>query len=123
MVLNCKKNCDKIKYGRIEQKRIYNLRLFFHLLRDIIMCGGEDMPKKRKGEKDMAAVIERIVEAERSDTDSFIKIQKKRLRQLQAIQRRDAEGKNIKRKSIILELQASGILDESGNLAEPYSGK
>ena len=80
------------------------------------------MSETRKDEEDMAVVIERIVMTERSDTDAFIKIQKKRLSQLREIQKRQAEGKNIKYKRIISELQASGILDEDGNLSEPYSG-
>lgn len=79
------------------------------------------MSRIGKDGKDMAVVIEKIIMVERSDTDAFIKLQQKRLRQLQAIQKRKAEGKNIKRGKIILELQASGILDESGNLAKPYS--
>ena len=79
------------------------------------------MSETRKDEEDVAVVIERIVMTERSDTDAFIKIQKKRLSQLRKIQKRQAEGKNIKYKRIISELQASGILDEDGNLSEPYS--
>ena len=79
------------------------------------------MSETRKDEEDVADVIERIVMTERSDTDAFIKIQKKRLSQLREIQKRQAEGKNIKYKRIISELQASGILDEDGNLSEPYS--
>ena len=79
------------------------------------------MSNERKVAQEMAVVIERIVSAERSDADAFIKLQNKRLRQLQEIQRRKDEGKTIQRGKIVLELRASGIIDESGNLAKPYS--
>ena len=85
------------------------------------MGGGEKMSETRRDEEEMAIVVERIVMTEHNDTDAFIKIQKKRLRQLHEIQKRKEEGKNINYKRIISELQNSGILDENGNLAEPYS--
>lgn len=76
-----------------------------------------------KDDWNMEIVIERILSIQDSDNNAFIKIQQKRLRQLQDIQKRKDEGKTIRsRKAIIAELKSSGILDEGGNLAEPYSG-
>ncbi len=80
------------------------------------------MSKKRKKKGDnMSAVIERIVNADRAESDAFIKVQRKRLAQLQKIEQRKLAGKKIQRKRILKELQDAGILDESGNLAFPYS--
>lgn len=69
----------------------------------------------------MPVVIEKIISAQRSETDAFMKIQKKRLAQLQAVERRMNEGKRIQKKRILDDLRESGILDEDGNVAEPYS--
>ena len=81
------------------------------------------MSRIGKDEGDMAVVIERIIMTERSDSDAFIKYQNKRLHQLREIQKRKEEGKRIKRGIIISELKASGVLDESGKLAKPYSSE
>lgn len=70
----------------------------------------------------MELVIEQILSIQDNDNNAFIKIQQKRLRQLQDIQKRKEQGKKPKsKKKIISELQSSGILDINGNLAEPYS--
>ncbi len=68
----------------------------------------------------MPVIIEKIIRFERAETDAFIKHQNKRLVQLRAIERRKKEGKRIRKKPIIEELQRAGILDENGDLAVPY---
>ena len=69
----------------------------------------------------MAAVIERIIAIEQSESNEFIKMQKKRIMQLRAIEARMNQGKNIQKERIVVKLQKAGILDARGNLASPYS--
>ena len=77
--------------------------------------------RKEKNGDDMAAVIERIVTVERSDSDAFIKMQMKRIARLQEIETRRNQGKKIQQGRIVIKLQGAGILDEKGNLASRYS--
>ena len=73
----------------------------------------------KEGEN-MPIIIEQIIRYERADADEFMRLQRQRLIQLKAIQKRKSEGKNIRRQIILKELQQAGILDENGALAEPY---
>ena len=66
-------------------------------------------------------VIEKIIQIERSESNAFIRIQQKRIQQLREIEQRKLDGKRIQKGRIIKELQASGILDENGNLSKHYS--
>lgn len=66
------------------------------------------------------SIIEQIIRYERADADEFMRLQRQRLIQLKAIQKRKSEGKTIRRQIILKELQQAGILDENGVLAEPY---
>lgn len=66
------------------------------------------------------SIIEQIIRYERADADEFMRLQRQRLMQLKAIQKRKSEGKTIRRQIILKELQQAGILDENGALAEPY---
>lgn len=76
---------------------------------------------KEKNGDDMAAVMERIITVERSESDAFIKLQMKRISQLQEIEARRNQGKRIQRGRIVIKLQGAGILDAHGNLASRYS--
>lgn len=75
---------------------------------------------KEDGDK-MPVIIEEIVRIQRKDSDEFIKIQQRRLIQLKEIEQRKRDGKKVQTGRIIKELQASGILDASGNLSKIYS--
>lgn len=75
----------------------------------------------QKGNGDnMPAIIDRIIKIENSETTTFIKRQEKELARLKAIEFRKKQGKRVHKKSIIKDLQSSGILDSNGNLASPY---
>lgn len=74
----------------------------------------------RKDGDNMPMVIEKIIRIERSESNAFIRIQQKRLLQLKEIEQRKQEGKKIQKGRIVKELQASGILDENGNLSKYY---
>lgn len=76
---------------------------------------------ERKDGDNMPVVIEKIIQIERSESNAFIRIQQKRIQQLREIERRKLDGKRIQKGRIIKELQASGILDENGNLSKHYS--
>lgn len=76
---------------------------------------------ERKDGDNMPVVIEKIIQIERSESTAFIRIQQKRLQQLREIEQRKLDGKKIQKGRIIKELQASGILDENGNLSKHYS--
>ena len=76
---------------------------------------------KRKDGDNMPVIIEKIIQIERSESNAFIRIQQRRLQQLKEIEQRKQEGKKIQKGRIVKELQASGILDENGNLSEHYS--
>ena len=76
---------------------------------------------ERKDGDNMPVVIEKIIKIERSESNAFIRIQQKRIQQLREIEQRKLDGKRIQRGRIIKELQASGILDENGNLSKHYS--
>ena len=79
------------------------------------------MKKNTKEDGDiMPKIIEEIVLIQRKDSDTFIKIQRKRLAQLREIEQRKQNGKKIQRGRIVKELQASGILDAHGNLSKKY---
>lgn len=74
----------------------------------------------QKEDDDMSMIIEEIIRIQQSDSCSFIQKQQKRLYQLKAIEHRKKSGKKIQKNRIIKELQASGILDEGGNLSKNY---
>ena len=76
---------------------------------------------ERKDGDNMPVVIEKIIQIERSESNAFIRIQQKRIQQLREIEQRKLDGKRIQQGRIIKELQASGILDENGNLSKHYS--
>ena len=76
---------------------------------------------EREDGDNMPVVIEKIIEIERSESNAFIRIQQKRIQQLRGIEQRKLDGKRIQKGRIIKELQASGILDENGNLSKHYS--
>lgn len=76
---------------------------------------------ERKDGDNMPVVIEKIIQIERSESNAFIRIQQKRIQQLREIEQRKLDGKRIQKGRIIKELQASGILDENGNLSKHYS--
>lgn len=76
---------------------------------------------ERKDGDNMPVVIEKIIQIERSESNAFIRIQQKRIQQLREIEQRKLDGKRIQKGRIIKELQASGILDEDGNLSKHYS--
>ena len=76
---------------------------------------------KEKNGDDMAAVMERIITVERSESDAFIKLQMKRISQLQEIEARRNQGKRIQQGRIVIKLQGAGILDAHGNLSSRYS--
>ena len=66
--------------------------------------------------------IEKILSVQNNESNAFIKLQQKKLARLKRIKQNKEQGKSIKGiKSIVFELQASGILDDEGNLARPYS--
>lgn len=75
---------------------------------------------QRKDGDNMPVIIEKIIQIERSESNAFIRIQQSRLQKLKEIERRKQEGKRIQKGRIIKELQASGILDENGNLSNNY---
>lgn len=75
----------------------------------------------KKDSKGIAMVIEEIVRVQRQDSDAFIKIQQKRLASLKELELQKKNGKKVQTQRIIKELQASGILDASGNLSKKYS--
>ena len=75
--------------------------------------------KEVKGEN-MALLIERIITTERSESDSFIDIQMKRLKELKRMEQKKMQGVKIQKNKIIINLKGAGILDSNGNLASPY---
>lgn len=77
----------------------------------------------KKEVKSMATYFEQIVMLEQSETKEFIKKQEKRLKNLKDIQKRQEEGKKIQKQRVINQLKSSGILDDSGELAKPYSNR
>ena len=74
----------------------------------------------RKDGDNMPVIIEKIIRVERSESNAFIRLQQKRLQQLKEIEQRKQEGKKVQKGRIVKELQASGILDENGNLSRHY---
>lgn len=74
----------------------------------------------RKDGDYMTTIIENIIYVEHRDDITFIKMQQRRLQQLQEIEQRKKEGKKIQKGRIVKSLQASGILDENGDLSKHY---
>ena len=74
----------------------------------------------RKNGDNMPVLIEKIIRIERGESNAFIRIQQKRIQQLKEIEQRKLAGRRIQKGRIIKELQASGILDENGNLSKYY---
>lgn len=74
---------------------------------------------KEQGDN-MAATIEKILISQLAERNNFLKKQDKRLSQLKAIAKRKMEGKQIQKGRIISKLQRAGILDQNGNLSDPY---
>lgn len=68
----------------------------------------------------MSIIIERIIRIEHSESDTFMRLQQRRLQQLREIEQRKQEGKRIRKTRIIKELQNSGILDKNGDLSKHY---